>query len=153
MASPRSAGLLIYRRIDGVLQILLVHPGGPYWRNRDDGAWQIPKGMIEPGEDPLSAALREAEEELGVRLDGTPVPLGELRQAGGKYVEAYAMEVDFDPTQLDSNLFEMEWPPKSGVIQSFPEVDAAEWFGLDAARIKMLASQQPFLARLVAIAG
>jgi len=144
----RSAGLLIHRRAAAGSEVLLCHPGGPYWRNKDLGAWQIAKGMIEPGEDAEAAALREAREELGVAIAGKLLPLGAIRQKAGKIVEAFAIEQDVDPAQIRSNLFEMEWPPKSGRMQSFPEVDAARWFTLDAARRMMLESQQPLLARL-----
>lgn len=147
----RSAGLLLYRRIDTGLRILLIYPGGPFWRHKDVGSWQIPKGAIEPGEEPFAAALREAEEELGFRFSGTAQTLGKVRQAGGKYVEAFALEADFDPDCLASKEFEIEWPPRGGTIQKFPEVDAASWFDLETAREKMLASQKPFLARLVAL--
>ena len=145
---PRSAGLLIYRRREHGIEVLLVHPGGPFWRNKDVGAWQLPKGLIEPGEEPAVAARREAQEELGVVLDGELLPLGEIRQAGGKYVEAFALEHDFDAGTIQSNMFEMEWPPRSGRIQCFPEVDAARWFGHEAARRMMLESQKPLLDRL-----
>lgn len=146
----RSAGLLLYRVRDGVTEVLLIHPGGPFWRNKDIGAWQIPKGLIEAGENPLAAALREAAEELGMILTGVAIPLGEVRQAGGKYVEAFALQADFDAATIVSNEFEIEWPPRSGKRQWFPEVDAARWFTLDAARGMMLASQKPFLDRLAA---
>lgn len=144
----RSAGLLLYRLAAGTTEVLLVHPGGPFWRNKDAGAWQIPKGLIAPGEEPLAAALREASEELGMSFDGTPLPLGEIRQAGGKYVDAFALEADIDVSRVVSNQFEMEWPPRSGKRQSFPEIDAARWFTLAEARTMMLTSQQPFLDRL-----
>ncbi|ATE66137.1 NUDIX domain-containing protein [Rhizorhabdus dicambivorans] len=151
MPAPRSAGLLIWRVCEGAMEVLLVHPGGPYWRNKDAGAWQIPKGMIEPGEDAASAALREAQEELGAALEGALVPLGEIRQAGGKIVEAFAIEADIDAAAIRSNMFEMEWPPKSGRMQRFPEVDAARWFGVEEAREMMLASQLPLIERVLAI--
>ncbi|EZP72865.1 NUDIX hydrolase [Sphingomonas paucimobilis] len=144
----RSAGLLLYRLAAGTTEVLLVHPGGPFWRNKDAGAWQIPKGLIAPGEEPLAAALREASEELGMAFDGTPLPLGEIRQTGGKYVDAFALEADIDVSRVVSNQFEMEWPPRSGKRQSFPEIDAARWFTLAEARTMMLTSQQPFLDRL-----
>jgi predicted NUDIX family NTP pyrophosphohydrolase len=142
-----SAGVVIYRRAPQ-LEVLLVHPGGPYWMRKDRGAWQIPKGLVEPGEDPESAARREAEEELGVTLAGKLSPLGDIRQAGGKRVTAFAVEHDFDPATIKSNLFEMEWPPKSGKRAQFPEVGAARWFGLKEAREMMLASQVPLVDRL-----
>jgi predicted NUDIX family NTP pyrophosphohydrolase len=147
----RSAGLLLYRVDDDGLAVLLVHPGGPFWRNRDAGAWQIPKGAIEPGETPLAAALRETAEELGRAFAGDAMSLGEIRQAGGKNVEAFALAADFDPEALVSNSFEIEWPPRSGRRQSFPEVDAARWFAIAEARAMMLPSQLPFLDRLQAL--
>ena len=130
------------------MEILLVHPGGPLWRNKDAGAWQLPKGVIDPDEEPAAAARREAHEELGVMLEGELMPLGEIRQAGGKYVEAFALEHDLDAEAIESNMFEMEWPPRSGHVQSFPEVDAARWFALAEARAMMLESQKPLLDRL-----
>jgi predicted NUDIX family NTP pyrophosphohydrolase len=144
-----SAGILIYRRQDSELQVLLVHPGGPFWRNKDVGAWQIQKGLVEPGEDTAAAARREAEEELGVPLAGQLHSLGRLRQKGGKLVEAFALERDLDSGAIESNRFDLEWPPRSGKTQSFPEVDAARWFALDAAREMMLESQVPLLDRLL----
>ena len=153
MTAARSAGLLIWRKRARAVEVLLVHPGGPYWRNKDAGAWQIPKGLIEPDEDAAMAARREAEEEMGVALDGTLVPLGEVRQAGGKIVAAFAIEADLDATAIRSNLFEMEWPPKSGRVRSFPEVDAARWFGIAEAREMMLPSQVSLLERLLAGSG
>lgn len=148
-----SAGVLLYRRRGSGLEVLLIQPGGPYWARKDRGAWQIPKGELDPGEDELAAALREVEEELGVRLEGPPQPLGEIRQAGGKQVTAFAIEHDLDPAAIRSNLFEMEWPPRSGRRESFPEVGAARWFGLDEARAQMLPSQLPLLDRLAEQAG
>ncbi len=146
----RSAGVLIWRRAGGALEVLLVHPGGPFWRNRDQGAWQIPKGGIDGGEEPEAAALREVEEELGLVLTGMLQPLEEIRQAGGKWVVAFALEHDFDTAQVRSNEFEMEWPPKSGKHARFPEVDAARWMTLPEARAMMLPSQLPLLDRLEA---
>ena len=148
-----SAGILLFRRGSGRLEILLVHPGGPYWRSRDAGAWQLPKGAVEDGEVPLEAALREFEEEVGARLSGDPMPLGRVRQAGGKWVEAFALEADFDPEALVSIEFEIEWPPRSGRMRSFPEVDRAAWFTVAKARSKMLPSQQPLLDRLIELLG
>ena len=133
--------------------MLLVHPGGPYWQKRDAGAWQIPKGRIEAGEDAASAGRREAEEELGIVLAGTPVPLARIRQAGGKWVEAFALEQDIDASAVHSNLFELEWPPRSGRIQSFPEVDAARWLSIAEARAAILKSQEPLLDALIALRG
>jgi predicted NUDIX family NTP pyrophosphohydrolase len=146
--TPRSAGVLLYRRTAGAVEVLLVHPGGPYWRNKDAGAWQIPKGAIEPGEDDAAAARREVEEELGVVLIGDLVPLAEIRQAGGKLVQGFAIEQDIDSEAIVSMTFELEWPPRSGLIRSFPEVDRARWFGLEEARAMMLVSQQPLLDAL-----
>lgn len=154
MATKRSAGILLYRlREDGEAEFLLVHPGGPYWAKRDAGAWSIPKGGIEAEEDAREAALRELEEELGAgapRLEPDElIELGQVRQRAGKVVDAWAAEGEFDPADLDSNTFAMEWPPKSGREVEFPEVDRAEWFGLEAARRKLLAAQGEFLDRLL----
>lgn len=148
-----SAGLLLFRREGRMLEVLLVRPGGPYWRKRDVGAWQIPKGAVEPGEEPLATAFREVEEELGLRLEGDPLPLGRIRQTGGKLVEAFAIEAEFDPKALVSNMFEMEWPPRSGTIKRFPEVEEARWFTLPAASEMMLPSQLPLLGRLAETLG
>ena len=138
----------MYRLRAGALEVLLVHPGGPFWAKKDEGAWQIPKGEWAEGEDPLAAARREFTEETGFTAPGPFAALGELRQKGGKQVLAWACEGDGDPAQLRSNSFEMEWPPKSGRMQSFPEVDRAGWFTLEDARRKLLPSQLPFLERL-----
>jgi predicted NUDIX family NTP pyrophosphohydrolase len=146
---PRpSAGILLFRRRDAEVEVLLVKPGGPFWRNRDVGAWMIPKGMIETGEEPVDAALREFEEETGTRLDAVPTPLATVRQAGGKVVEAFAAEGDLDPASLASIQFEVEWPPRSGRRQRFPEVEAARWMTLPEARQLMLESQLPLLDAL-----
>jgi predicted NUDIX family NTP pyrophosphohydrolase len=144
-ASQHSAGVLLYRRSSDALEVLLVHPGGPFWRNKNAGAWQLPKGGIEPGESPAEAARRETEEELGIRLAGEPQPLCSLRQSGGKLVEVFALEQDLDPTAIAGNEFEVEWPPRSGRMRRFPEVDRAGWFSLDAARRMVLKSQMPML--------
>jgi predicted NUDIX family NTP pyrophosphohydrolase len=144
----KSAGILLYRRDPDGVRLLLVHPGGPFWRGKDEGAWMIPKGMVEPGEDVLAAALREFEEELGAKPEGKPRPLCEVRQAGGKWVEAFALEGDFDPAKLRSNEFTLEYPPKSGSFRAFPEVDEARWFAFAEARAKMLKSQVPILDAL-----
>ncbi len=143
-----SAGILLYRRGAEQLQVLLIHPGGPFWRSRDEGAWMIPKGGFEEGEDSLACALREFEEELGTRLEGSPWPLARVRQAGGKIVEAFALEGDLDADAIVSNQFQLEYPPKSGRFQSFPEVDRAAWFSMTEARLKMLPSQLPLLDAL-----
>lgn len=147
MAS-RSAGILLWRRAAGATEVLLVHPGGPFWAKKDFGAWSIPKGEFAEGEDPEAAARREFFEELGAEVSGPLTPLGEIRQAGGKRVLGFAAEGDFDCAALKSNSFELEWPPRSGRRTSFPEVDRAEWFSLDAAREKILAGQLPLLDRL-----
>lgn len=145
----RSAGLLLYRITDGTVEVLLVHPGGPFWKNKDAGAWSIAKGEYGEGEDALAVARREFEEELGVAApDADYRPLGEVRQAGGKSVTAWAVEGDFDPAMVRSNTFEIEWPPKSGKRALFPEVDRAAWFSIDEAREKILKGQLAFLERL-----
>lgn len=146
--AERSAGILVYRRRDGVVEVLLVHPGGPFWAKKDAGAWSIPKGLVEPGEDPLQAARRELEEETGSAIDGDFLDLGEARQPGGKVVRAWAVEGDIDVGRLTSNSFEMEWPPRSGRRQAFPEVDRGDWFTLAEAVGKILEGQRPFLTRL-----
>lgn len=148
--AARSAGILLYRRGPGGLCLLLVHPGGPFWRGKDEGAWMIPKGMVEPDEEPLAAALREFEEELGSKPEGEPRALCTVRQAGGKWVEAFALEGDFDPAALKSNEFTIEYPPKSGSFRAFPEVDEARWFTLAEARAKILKSQAPIIDALEA---
>lgn len=146
-----SAGILMYRGRGDTLQVLLGHPGGPYWRNRDAGAWMIPKGEVAEGEAPEAAARREFREELGVAVTGVLQPLGRVRQRGGKDVEAFAIAGDFDVGSLHSNRFELEWPPRSGRRASFPEIDRAEWFALPVARRKILPSQVPLLDRLDAL--
>jgi predicted NUDIX family NTP pyrophosphohydrolase len=146
----RSAGLLAYRRSEAGVEVLLVHPGGPYWRRKDDGAWSIPKGEHDPDEDPLEVAVREFTEELGVDPPDVAdaVALGEVRQPGGKFVQAWAIEGDVDVSDVRSNTFELEWPPRSGRTQEFPEVDRAEWLPPEDARRKILRGQVPFLDRL-----
>lgn len=172
-----SAGVLLFRRRGPALEVLLAHPGGPFFKNKDEGSWSIPKGECEPGEDPLACARREFEEETGVPLTqrhrggaargdsgmlvGSPapgsvvppiseelIPLGEVKQSGGKRVLAWALERDMDAPKLASNTFEMEWPPKSGRLQRFPEIDRFEWFALDVARTKLIKAQAVFLDRL-----
>ncbi len=145
----RSAGILLFREARGGIEVLLVHPGGPFWAKRDRGAWSIPKGEYDDGEDALAAARREFEEELGAPApDGPPFELGEVKQRGGKVVVAWALEGDLDPATVRSNTFTIEWPPKSGAMKEFPEVDRAEWFGLDEARKRILPAQAPLLDRL-----
>jgi len=144
-----SAGILAYRRSGGGLEVLLVHPGGPFWRNKDDGAWSIPKGEIDISEDPEQAARREFAEELGPTASIVSLQaLGEVRQRGGKRVIAFCGETDFVTSSLASNTFEIEWPPKSGRRQPFPEVDRAEWFDLETARSKILSGQTELIDRL-----
>jgi predicted NUDIX family NTP pyrophosphohydrolase len=142
-----SAGILAFRRGNG-LEVLLAHPGGPYWRNKDLGAWTIPKGIVESG-DLLACAKREFNEETGLVADGNIVPLRPIRQKSGKTVHAFALEADFDLTGFVSNAFEMEWPPRSGTLQRFPEVDRIAYFDVPTARQKILAAQTPFIDELV----
>jgi len=144
----RSAGLLMYRRAGAGLEVLLVHPGGPFWAKKDRGAWMIPKGEYADDEAPLAAAQREFVEETGARPHGAFVPLGEIRQPGGKHVAAWAVEGDFDPATLVSHTFEFEWPPRSGRTRSFPEVDRARWFTPQEAREFILPAQRVFIDRL-----
>jgi predicted NUDIX family NTP pyrophosphohydrolase len=144
-----SAGLLMYRLRAGHLEVLLAHPGGPFWTNKDDGAWTIPKGLVDEGEDHLATAKREFEEELGTKPNADHyLELGEVRQKGGKTVVAWAFEGDLDPATIQSNSFKVEWPPRSGRWQDFPEVDRAAFFSLAEARAKMNPAQAEFLSRL-----
>jgi predicted NUDIX family NTP pyrophosphohydrolase len=147
-----SAGLLLYRRRDSQLQVLLVHPGGPYWAGKDDGAWSVPKGLVAPGEAELTCARREFREETGFDPDGAGLEhdLGVFRQPSGKQVHVWALEGDCDPARLTSNLFEMEWPPKSGRTARFPEVDRGGWFDRAAALQKIVAGQRPVLEKFYA---
>lgn len=152
----KSAGLLLYRRNpgDSGLEVLLVHPGGPFWRNKDEGAWSIPKGEFGDHEEPLTAAKREFEEETGAAApDGKYLKLETVKQAGGKIVHAWAVEGDFDPANLRSNTFRQEWPPKSGKVQEVPEIDRAEWCSTETARTKILASQIGLVDELLTISG
>jgi predicted NUDIX family NTP pyrophosphohydrolase len=147
-----SAGLLVYRlRGPGAqIEVLLVHPGGPYWARRDDGWWSLPKGEVDGEEDELEAAEREFEEELGSPAPPGPrTHLGEVTQTGGKRVRAWALEGEVDVSEIDGGTFELEWPPRSGVVRRFPEIDRAGWFGLEEARTKLLQAQVPLLDRLV----
>jgi predicted NUDIX family NTP pyrophosphohydrolase len=156
MATSRSAGILLFRRTGGGTEVLLVHPGGPFWARKDAGAWSIPKGQIEEGEEPRACAIRELEEELGAAPELEPeelIELGSIKQRAGKVVEAWAAEAEFDPAALAGNTFSMEWPPRSGKQQDFPEVDRAEWFDPAAAREKILPAQAEFLDRLLARLG
>ena len=153
MAGKQSAGILVYRRVAGEVQVLLVHPGGPFWAGKDDGAWSIPKGECNPGEDPLRAALREFEEETGTAIGGEFTPLAPIKQRSGKTVCVWAVEGDFDAANIKSNLFSLEWPPHSGRMVEFPEVDRGAWFALAAARRKILPGQSGFLDQLSAHLG
>jgi predicted NUDIX family NTP pyrophosphohydrolase len=148
-----SAGILLFRPAGDTVEVLLVHPGGPFWAKKDGGAWSIPKGEVGEGEEPLACALRELEEELGTPFSLAPedlTGLGSVRQKGGKAVHCWAAPGEFDPAELRSNTFTMEWPPRSGTEREFPEVDRAEWFGLEQAREKINPAQAELLDRLVA---
>lgn len=147
----RSAGLLVYRLPKTGLEVLLVHPGGPFWARKDEGAWSIPKGLVESGEDELSAAIRETREELGFDILGDYAPLGEYRQPGGKIVVVWSVQTDpaLDLDKITSSEFQMEWPPRSGRMQTFPEVDRAGWFSIAEAAVKILKGQAAMLADLV----
>ena len=145
----QSAGLLLYRRRAGAFEVFLVHPGGPFWARRDDGAWSIPKGEHDAGEDPLAAARREFAEETGIAPAGNAVALAPIRQKGGKVVRAFALEGDCDPSAIRSNTFTVEWPPRSGRQKAFPEIDRAAWFSLDEARRKLNPAQSALIDELV----
>jgi predicted NUDIX family NTP pyrophosphohydrolase len=147
--AKRSAGLLLYRRKGSDLEVLLVHPGGPFWARKDDGAWSIPKGLLEDDENPLAAARREFEEETGFRPDGAFAELGSFKQPSGKVILAWAVEGDFDPRNLKTNAFSMEWPPKSGRMQEFPEVDRAAWFKPAEAMRKVTKGQRRIIEALL----
>ena len=148
MAGTSSAGLLLYRIRHAAIEVLLVHPGGPYWKTKDDGAWSIPKGEFSGAEHPLVAARREFFEETGVAIEGDLRALKPIQQSGGKIVHAWAVEGDLDPTAIVSNTFDIEWPPRSGRLQSFPEIDRAAWFALPEATRKILRGQMPLLEEL-----
>ena len=147
--TKQSAGILMYRRRHGTVDLLLLHPGGPYWAGKDEGAWSIPKGLFEEGEDALAAAAREFEEETGMKPTGPFVELGVFKQPGGKRVFAWAMEGEFDLAAFASNSFAMEWPPKSGRMQEFPEADRAEWFSAGEALVKVTRGQRPIIDALL----
>ena len=147
--AKKSAGILLYRLKGPDIEILLVHPGGPFWAKRDTQAWSIPKGEYDAGEDAYRAALREFEEELGAPCPpAVPIDLGEIRYSSGKRIAAWAVAGDFDPSKLRSNMFEMEWPPRSRLLKQYPEVDKAQWFVMAEARSKILPAQRSFLDRL-----
>jgi predicted NUDIX family NTP pyrophosphohydrolase len=148
-----SAGILLYRIRDGNLEVLLVHPGGPFWAKKDRAAWSIPKGEYEEGEDPFEAAKRELVEETGVRVDSPLIDLGELRQPGGKIVHAWAAGRDCDPSRIRSNTFKMVWPPNSGRLQEFPEIDRAAWYSTAVAKSKLHKGQAPFIDKLITVLG
>lgn len=153
MPPPLSAGILLFRQRGGQTQVLLTKPGGPFWQNKHERAWMIPKGLVEPGEAPAETALREFEEETGTRLEAVSFPLTTIRQAGGKRVDVFAVEGDLDPAAIRSNEFELEWPPRSGRLAHFPEVEEARWMSLAEARALMLPSQLPLLDALEAKLG
>ncbi len=146
-----SAGVLVYRSVDGVVEVLIAHPGGPFWARKDDGAWSIPKGEYTEGEDPWAVARREFHEELGLPVPAGPrIDVGALKQPSGKVITAFAVEADVDVTDAHSNTFEMEWPKGSGRMREFPEIDRVGWFTVARARAKLLKGQRPFLDRLMA---
>ncbi len=149
MAKKQSAGLLLYRQKDGNLEVLIAHPGGPFFAKKDDGVWSIPKGLYEEDEDPFDAAKREYEEEIGSPAPTTQyIDLGEIKRSDDKAIRAWAVEGDVDENRVKSNLFEMEWPPKSGRMQQFPEIDKALWFEINSASVKLQPAQVEFLKRL-----
>jgi predicted NUDIX family NTP pyrophosphohydrolase len=143
----KSAGILLCRSNNGTPEVMLVHPGGPFWAKKDEGAWSVPKGEFEDGEEPLQAAIREFEEETGVRLPGSGkfITLTPLKQKSGKMVFVWALEFDMETSKLESNTFELEWPPRSGKKIAVPEIDRAQWFGFDEARVKIIPGQKGFL--------
>jgi predicted NUDIX family NTP pyrophosphohydrolase len=145
----RSAGILLYRRRHGGIEVLLVHPGGPFWAGKDEGAWSIPKGLYGPGEEPLAAARREFAEETGANVEGEAIALGAFRQSSAKIVDAWAVEGEFDPAGLKSNTFTLEWPPRSGKMREVPEVDRAQWFTPEEAARKLTKGQRPILEALL----
>jgi predicted NUDIX family NTP pyrophosphohydrolase len=147
--SKKSAGILLYRIKNKILEVLLVHPGGPFWIKKDAGAWTIPKGELNENEEPFDAAIREMKEETGILLIGDFIALAPVKQKGGKLVYAWANEHDVDPSEIKSNEFEIEWPPKSGKKRSFPEIDKAEWFDIKTAKEKMNAGQLPLVEELI----
>jgi predicted NUDIX family NTP pyrophosphohydrolase len=147
----QSSGILLYRFREGEIEVLLIHPGGPFWKNKDAAAWSIPKGEIEADDDPLETAVRELEEEIGLKAKGKFLPLISVRQAGGKLVHCFALNQDFDTSELKSNNFSLEWPPRSGKFQEFPEVDRAEWFDPETATKKIIPAQANLIDQLLEI--
>ena len=146
-----SAGILAYKYVDGALKVMLAHPGGPFWMKKDKASWSIPKGLLEDGEETKSAAIREFKEEIGCTIEKELIELGSIKQSSGKIITIFTVEMDVDVTKVVSNTFEMEWPPKSGKLEEFPENDRAEWFDIDIARIKIFKGQLGFLDKLVNI--
>lgn len=146
--SKKSAGILLYRTSKKILEVFLVHPGGPFWKNKDAGAWSIPKGEFDDNEKPLDAAIREMQEETGISLKGDFIELTPIKQKSGKLVFAFAKNFDLDPSQIKSNEFEMEWPPKSGKKKMFPEIDRADWFDIKTAKEKINQAQAELIAEL-----
>jgi predicted NUDIX family NTP pyrophosphohydrolase len=149
--AKQSAGLLVYRKRNGKLEVFLVHPGGPFWQNKDDGAWSIPKGECSVGEDLLEVAKREFQEETGMPIDGSFTPLEPITQRGGKMVYVWLVEADVDASKVKSNTFTMEWPPRSGIMKEFPEVDRGEWFDMNTGSEKLNDRQREFLKQLQAL--
>ncbi len=145
----KSAGLLLYRKVAAVVELFLVHPGGPFWKNKDEGAWSIPKGEFEDDEDALHAAKREFKEETGIACDGDFIPLSPVKLTSGKRVYAWALQKNIDATKITSNDFEMEWPPRSGKKQRFPEIDRAAWFSVAVAKKKINTAQVHFIEELL----
>jgi predicted NUDIX family NTP pyrophosphohydrolase len=148
MMAKKSAGLLIYRQKAKILEVLLVHPGGPFWAKKDEGAWSIPKGELNDNEDPLTAAIREMKEETGITVSGDFTELQPVKQKSGKWVQAWAIKSELNIDHIKSNEFEMEWPPGSGKKKSFPEIDKAEWFGITLAKKKIIEGQVPLIEQL-----
>ena len=146
--SQKSAGIVLYRIQNSSIEVFLVHPGGPYWAKKDDGAWSIPKGEFDENEEPLEAARREFQEETGIQISGEFIQLNPVKQKGGKMVYAWAVKGDIDPAKIKSNSFEIEWPPMSGKMKSFPEIDKAAWFHLSEAQKKIIEAQSAFIKEL-----
>lgn len=147
----KSAGILIYKKVKDKLQVMLVHPGGPFWKNKDAGAWSIPKGEFNDNEEPLDAAKREFEEETGLTVSGKFLPLTPVKQKSGKLIYTWAVEEDIDVSSIKSNLFEMEWPPRSGKMKCFPEIDEACWFAVEEAKEKIIKGQFSFIEELIGL--
>jgi predicted NUDIX family NTP pyrophosphohydrolase len=148
-----SGGILLYKFVEGRLQVMLAHPGGPFWAKKDAGSWSIPKGQLNDDEEPLAAAKREFNEETGHAIEGNFIALGDLKQHSGKIVHAWAIESDLDVATINSNTFSLEWPKKSGKVKEYPEIDRAAWFDVNDAKLKILKGQAGFLDRLIAMIG